>query len=601
MPNAPIPHLDLESHLVAQQHAGRALARAARAAAFAGGVPVYVTATDDGYVVMETSTDEPLLGPFETPRLALFAALQELEVLADVVNAPNLHTDGEPDGEWRWLDATAVEDTPYGGVRISEQTIWELAQSLNARGSAVPINGGPTPEGMEPSAPHGDAYFGGDHPANGYAHVGVPVLHADMRLHLWLYSELIDIVAAEIDRGRLAYGSVYFAYEDLDESAGAVGSVLISHALTNDPAVTTLTAGSARVRIAMRNGTARRTARSIPWRSTMNEEQIAALLETARNSELEVAERMTAGRSLLLAARGPIAEHYEAIANAIGVTPEERASNPWALEDAIYAFEVGAIAEARLAAMQARADDDEEEEGGAQPRAARDASEDAFDPAAWSEEMVNQLRVTLNAPEATPAELAALLNAHSESISALLQEDTGISEDELPVEEPSTEEEPAEPEPEASADGGDAADGGTEALQARVDFFETRDWLDAECAARELELEEDTRERWVAIALESGRSVVEELISQRHAPPQGTVTPERRQARSAAAAGPTPTTPTEAYDACMEDARAELEEEEAATAAREGRAVRKVERHYVRALAQTKAAQRYPTVVNPAG
>lgn len=147
---------------------------------------------------------------------------------------------GELNGAWRWLPATDVEPSAVDGVRIDAAAIREMAASLNARPGPVPIDGGPTPAGMLPSDVHGTAYTGGGTPANGWAHWAVVVEGpgAD-QAKLYLYAELVPEVARELDAGRIATGSVHFGYASLEGEAPR-GVELISHALTNDPAVKTL-------------------------------------------------------------------------------------------------------------------------------------------------------------------------------------------------------------------------------------------------------------------------------------------------------------------------------------------------------------------------
>ncbi len=214
---------------------------------FAAHVPMHVRETDDGYDLVGPNGAVISAGHVSA-RHALEAGLGK--GLARFAKTPNLRSGGKPDGVWRWLDATATVDRseplPNGKLhRIAERAIWEMAAGLNARESAVPINGGGAPDGYKRSEPHGDG-FGGDHPANGFAHIGVPVLERG-RVHLYLRGELLPEVAVEVDRGRLAYGSVRFGFADTDEADdhAVVGAELISHALTNDPAITSLGPGSA--------------------------------------------------------------------------------------------------------------------------------------------------------------------------------------------------------------------------------------------------------------------------------------------------------------------------------------------------------------------
>lgn len=147
---------------------------------------------------------------------------------------------GEVNGAWRWLPATEEESAPIGGVRIDAVAIDEMAESLNSRSTPIPIDGGPAPDGMLSSDVHGTASTHGGTPANGWAHWAVSVAGSDGVVELYLWAELIPSVAREVDAGRIAMGSVHFGCERIEGEDSPRGCVLISHALTNNPAVTTL-------------------------------------------------------------------------------------------------------------------------------------------------------------------------------------------------------------------------------------------------------------------------------------------------------------------------------------------------------------------------
>lgn len=146
---------------------------------------------------------------------------------------------GEADGAWRWLPACEEEDAPIKGVRIDAEALREAAASLNARPTAIAIDGGPTPPGMLPSEVHGTPMTGGATPANGWAHWAVCVVNAAQRTELYLYGELVPVVARELDAGRIGAGSVDLRFQSVDGDAPR-GVELASFALTNDPAVKTL-------------------------------------------------------------------------------------------------------------------------------------------------------------------------------------------------------------------------------------------------------------------------------------------------------------------------------------------------------------------------
>lgn len=319
-------------------------------AEYAEAAPVYVRAAGDSYELVDTASGETL-GTFETPRQALWNALERSDVSA-IVKRANLRTDGEPDGEWRWLDASATEDEAIGGSRITEPALWEMAAGLNERKSAIPINGGGAPDGFVQSESHGDAYKGGDHPANGWAHVGLIVYEAD-RAHLYLFAELLPEIAREVDRGRLAYGSIFFAFEEADEDDdyGVSGAQLISHALTNDPAVTTLTAGSERRR---NNGgsTQRLAFRSMEAMMAKPVDALDALARTARDKTKTPRERMRAALEHMQKSgvRGPIRDLLVKVSEMLGVSEADLAMNPWALEDCVYGLQIASKFEAKIEA-----------------------------------------------------------------------------------------------------------------------------------------------------------------------------------------------------------------------------------------------------------
>lgn len=169
------------------------------------------------------------------PYSSLVEALEAARAAECPSRDPVFAEDGRAVGVFRWLDAASVERAEdFPGGHIDDVTIHEMAASLNRSAKPVPIDGGYV-EGMAPSAVHGTAEDTGT-PANGWAHCGVSVLRADGALHLFLYSELWPSVAVEVDRGRIAYGSVLLTASSTDEGGGYRGVRLMGHALTNDPA-----------------------------------------------------------------------------------------------------------------------------------------------------------------------------------------------------------------------------------------------------------------------------------------------------------------------------------------------------------------------------
>lgn len=175
---------------------------------------------------------------FTSLREALDAALPAVAAHEKAARLRDVDT-GDLNGAWRWLPATDVETVAKEGVRIDAQAIREMADSLNSSPRPVPIDGGPTPKGMLESPVHGTAFSSGT-PANGWAHWAVVVEGPGAEdAKLYLFSEIVPEVAREIDAGRMAEGSVHFGYASADGELPR-GVELISHALTNDPAVKTL-------------------------------------------------------------------------------------------------------------------------------------------------------------------------------------------------------------------------------------------------------------------------------------------------------------------------------------------------------------------------
>lgn len=137
-----------------------------------------------------------------------------------------------PDGVVRWLDAAAAEDASRG-EHIDADTLHELAQSLNSAAMPVPVDGGPG------STVHGNLHDAAT-PASGWAHRGVVARLPDGREHLFLLCELRADVAELVDAGSLAFGSVHMRFRGKSDAGAYRGAALLSHALTNRPAIKTL-------------------------------------------------------------------------------------------------------------------------------------------------------------------------------------------------------------------------------------------------------------------------------------------------------------------------------------------------------------------------
>lgn len=551
-------------------------------ATFAAAAPVYVEPAEDGtWRLLSTETGEALSVEHATAKKALAAAVESgaLDAALGAKRAV-LHTDGEPDGAWRWLDATAEEDKPtaYGDepnekVRIVERTCWELAADLNSCAKPAPINGGGAEAGFEPSLPHGDAYTGdGAHKANGWAHAGAVVYEADGRPHLYFWSELIESIAKEVDRGRLAFGSVYFAFSgvDLDDNFAALDAELISHALTNDPAVKTLAPGSART--VTRAG--KRLACRSAWRTFMSNEndtqitaeQTEALLSTLGDKTKSATER-SAAFERLRAVRGQIADAANAVAGALGITPADMEANPWALSDAVFDLGAALRAEKRIEANGGAPAPAPEPTGGdmaaqrkTAARAVEGVEDDQVEP--MLARFVDLGRTVLGKPDTDPAGVLEELESRAEEIGAALGTDTppddGAAEGE---DETMTEEQRAAAAMSRGAIARErakrqAAEKERDEAKSRVTRFETRDWLAESLREIKKSLPQERFDRWVDIALESGRSVVEEMLENLNAPPSG----EHPMSR-AAQRGPAPESLVAATNALLSEARAAMREE----------------------------------------
>ena len=468
------------------------------------------------------------------------AAAKDRDDVASLSKSPNLRDDGEPIGAWRWLDASAEEDDPIViaddkgepvGSRITAESLWEMAAGLNTRASAVPINGGGAPRpGLGDSLPHGDD-MGGDHLANGYAHVGLPVIDHTGRTHLYLWSELLPEIAPEVDLGRLAYGSIRFGFDSADPDDGYAikGAVLISHALTNDPAVTSLTAGSERRRIDEPTHVACRSRRTHMARQN-----------TSR--------------------RGPVRNALLQIATMLGLTEETLTEDPYSIIDAVYALKDAAkaeqVTEAVLAAdLPDPVEGETVEEASARgafralcavSRSRRNASKRELEGVEPGEEVdvlglaETVLRTIFGKPDASVPDLLAELEARADEIAAFLADDGDDGEAG----------EAGEAAAQRSARGRELTSlrSRVSELESNVRLHETREWLDTEIAARGLTVPEASRARWITMAIDKGRDVVTEILDARNAPPSGNPMGGREP-------GPSPVTLREAANACMAEVR----------------------------------------------
>lgn len=543
-------------------------------ATHAATVPVYVCADGDAWALVDTETGVTL-STHETPRKALSAGM-ELDEVAALTKRANLREDGEPIGAWRWLDASAEEDEPIViandkgepvGSRITASSLWEMAASLNTRGSAVPINGGGAPRpGLGDSLPHGDD-MGGDHLANGYAHVGVPVTDRTGRVHLYLWSELLPEIAAEVDLGRLAYGSVRFGFDSADPNDGYAikGAVLVSHALTNDPAVTSLTAGSERRR-------------------------------TDEPTHVACRSRRTSMSIKNAAQRGPVRDALVKIAGILGISAETLDDDPYSLTEAVYALKDAAKAEAVTEAIMgaempepAEGEPAEEARARSAIRAAHALAErqrpvsqrevEGVEPEAVEpllERFIAFARTVLAKPDAAPGEVADELEARQDEIADALGEDAPPADDSGAGEggEGEAERSRGRSELVSLRSRVERIESDLAAERAKVSEYETGEWIDSEVSKRSLSLPKTERSKLLGVAMEKGRDVVEMILDARSTPPTGNPLDGQRSRVSH-----DPQTIAEAADECMAEVREKHPDEQP---------------HVQRARAQKLARIRYP-------
>lgn len=215
----------------------------------------------------------------------------------------------ELNGAWRWLHATDVEDVPaYDGARIDETTVAQAVKDLNAAPLARPVNGG-----TSDSPGHGHA---GQTLANGYAHHAVEVVASDGRHGAYVIAELVPDVARNVDSGRIAFTSIGLG-GSVAEGEDAIRDAVFDHlALTNTPAVTTLTP-SAAIRkagdrfVAVRTRPINRAAKAL--RNTMAKTSVRSEIVTP------------------LALRGPALDALTSLCASIGISiDDELSADDWA-------------------------------------------------------------------------------------------------------------------------------------------------------------------------------------------------------------------------------------------------------------------------------
>jgi len=297
-----------------------------------------VTANTDGTFTVSNGTTSTV---YTSLREALDAELAAVATFEKPAYLRDPET-GDENGQWRWLPACSVEPQAVRGIRIDAEAIHEMADSLNTMPRAIPIDGGPTPPGMLPSEVHGTPMTGGATPANGRAHWGVVVdgPGAD-EARLYLYSELVPVVATEVDAGRIAEGSVAFKPGSTDGELPR-DITLNSFALTNDPAVQDLAPANS-VRAPMTSLTTATRARAL------KEIRMSKQKPSAPAAKITI-------RSKLAHLRGPALDKLAQIAALLGVSiDDEMSEDAWESPtlDAIRVVREAAKAEKILSASPA--------------------------------------------------------------------------------------------------------------------------------------------------------------------------------------------------------------------------------------------------------
>jgi len=288
--------------------------------------------------------------------------------------------------------------------------------------------------------------------------------------------------------------------------------------------------------------------------------------------------------------RGPAGEVLAKIAGVLGLTIEDVEADYYKVHDAVCA-----LAQAKkVEDIVAGADAAPAEGMSTAARGARavegiapDKVEDALSSLiAWGQDVLGK-------PEAPASEVLDELVARKEEIAAALGADTpppegeGESVEAAAEEKPEAEEQEEPEEKRTARERATAVSAERDALRAKVTRYETTEWIDGELAKRKIALKPEARSALIEDAIRHGRDVALKIINAHNAPPRSHPLDE-----SGAPAAAAPTSFRAAVDACMRDARAELEIENASAAALP---------HYVRARAQQLALKRWPELKsNPA-
>lgn len=133
-----------------------------------------------------------------------------------------------------WFDALRTGSflgypSPDGlGIEVTDETIDELAESVNASEQPIPLDGGSISGVHEMPEDSGAS-------AAGWITEAATTTDDLGRKHLWLYGYVPADVAAKIESCELLYGSVAYATRARDPESGREMHRLHSYALTNKP------------------------------------------------------------------------------------------------------------------------------------------------------------------------------------------------------------------------------------------------------------------------------------------------------------------------------------------------------------------------------
>lgn len=482
-----------------------------------GDAPSFLKADGDDWIVVNAESGDELerhAGP--SPVAALNAAFAHDWFKAAAAKSeggrktyvPLVDANGDDVGKWRWVDASAQEDSEYtdeetkagwAGTLITEAHIDEMVSNLAARLQPVQLDG--VESGVHESATDSDAF------APGWAYVGIKVFDADGRAHLFLRIQVRDEVDAAMNRGALAWGSIAFWPNDVEPYTGEeIGASLISYALTNQPFVQGLMPHSAvRTR-------------------TVGELEVSLAFGRSRRTE------MTTKRTKATAERGPAQDALTKIAEMLKIdTSSDEHTLAWAAYDAVCALtgaaKVEAITEgggtpteneAVAASVAARTDNPAGAASGKDTDMKNKTAVKSTDAATTEKRTAEQWKEAL----------AALSDDEKKQVLAMLQEMLGGDES-------AGEQQSAAPTTDAKSS--DRAVAEIEILRSQNEQLaaeakelrdaknkrDAEDYIRDEFGKRKLPLTAERLARLASVMISSGKALVDELIGDIHQPPQG--------------------------------------------------------------------------------